>query len=277
MKTILALCLLGCSMFAQALPFAINMGGQAIGMYQADKYYTTPDCVLNSKGIPMSRPCSIAYSDVSMGSAPLDTLRYGYGGDALSYSIPFQNGIYEITFLLTEPTKTGPNQRMETITANGVISQSLDIFALGGGQKSAYRYKMLVMVSTGVLNITFKASLSNPLGSAIEVRVPYIPIQVTTLNGSETASGLLVQTTNGDLRLITVGQGLAVVSGVLNSTVQPAPPPTVATLTQWLQNSASTFQLLQIKRPDGTMTGQFYGIPVESGFTVDPNVWQAAQ
>jgi hypothetical protein len=98
------------------------------------------------------------YSDPTMGAPPYDTLRYGYGMNPFSYSIPVPNGTCSLTLGFSEPNKTAAGQRVFTITANDQTVAGVDIFARAGAQKTAVTIPLAgVVVSAGVLKIGFTA------------------------------------------------------------------------------------------------------------------------
>ncbi len=138
----------------------LNAGGPAVSgimtpAYQADQYFS---------GGAIWNEASPGYDPPGTGA--LATLRYG---PVFSYDIPVHSGFYLVTFHMSEPNKTGPGQRLFTITANGVQSDPLDVFALAGGAKIPYSLSLLTMVGNGHLRITFAASLGNAMVSAMEI------------------------------------------------------------------------------------------------------------
>ncbi len=99
---------------------------------------------------------SCAFSDSTMGAAPYDTLRYGFGMASFAYAIPMPNGTCNLTLGFSEPNKTAAGQRIFTITANDQTVAGVDIFARAGAQKTAITIPLSgVVVSAGVLQIGF--------------------------------------------------------------------------------------------------------------------------
>lgn len=101
-----------------------------------------------------------------LGAPPWATLRYSPN---FSYSIPVPNGFYVVDLGLMEPNKTGPGQRVFTVTANGSASAPLDLFKLSG-LKQQYTLTMFATVNTGILKLDFRATLGNAVVSSISVR-----------------------------------------------------------------------------------------------------------
>lgn len=150
--------LLGATLSGQTI--YLNAGGPAMPSimapsYQADQYFS---------GGTIWDQSSPGYDPP--GTAALETLRYG---PVFSYDVPRQNGFYAVTFHMSEPNKTGPKQRIFTITANGIQSDPIDIFALAGFAKMPYAVSLFVMVGNGHLRINFVASVGNALVSAIDI------------------------------------------------------------------------------------------------------------
>ena len=138
----------------------LNAGGPAVPgimtpTYQADQWFS---------GGAIWNEASPGYDPPGTGA--LATLRYG---PVFSYDVPVHNGFYSITFHLVEPNKTGPGQRLFTITANGIQSDPLDIFALAGFAKLDHPVTLFVLVGNGHLRITFAASLGNAVVSAMDI------------------------------------------------------------------------------------------------------------
>ncbi len=123
--------------------------------YQADQYFTGGD-VWNEASPGYDPP----------GTGALATLRYG---PVFSYDVPLKNGFYLVTFHFSEPNKTGPRQRVFTVTANGIQSDPIDLFALAGFAKVPYQFGLFVLVGNGHLRMTFTASLGNAVVSAMDI------------------------------------------------------------------------------------------------------------
>lgn len=98
------------------------------------------------------------------------SLRYGYGGGPLSYSLPFNNGPAIVTLKFSEPNKLAPGQRLFTFRVDNQIPQQIDIFKLSGGQKKALDISFPIIVANGVVNITFTAQVGNSLINVIAIQ-----------------------------------------------------------------------------------------------------------
>lgn len=170
MRVYLASLLMCCGLGAQIQPpittippsvYLINAGGpdlpvdtgdpaNPIPAYQADAFYTT----------------SVAWVDPGMGTGIWGTLRFA---PTFSYDIAVPNGFYSLKFDLLEPNKTGPSQRVFTISVNGTTSDPIDIFATAKAINVGIQYDMMSVVGNGHLRITFQASVGNAVVSAIEI------------------------------------------------------------------------------------------------------------
>ncbi len=121
--------------------------------------------------------------------APLSFLRYG---TSFKYDIPLPRGMYSIDVTVVEPNKTGPNQRLLTITANGQTTSKIDVFAATGGINVPLNVPMMALVGAGWLHLQFTAVLGNAIVSEIVVR-PYPAVILTaweTCTSPPTCAGL---------------------------------------------------------------------------------------
>jgi hypothetical protein len=161
MRAILASLLFCCGLGAQSFePIFINAGGPPIPGdqtavpkipdYQADQFFTG----------------GTAWADPAMGAGVFATLRYGTN---FSYDVKIPNGFYTVKLSMLEPNKTGPNQRRFTVMANGIQSDPIDLFALTGAVNAQYTTTLMAMVGNGHLKLTFVATLSNAVVSAIDI------------------------------------------------------------------------------------------------------------
>lgn len=116
---------------------AVNCGGPAIGTFQTDAFFSG---------------ATAAYTDATMGSAELADMRYGL---SFAYDLPIANGFYTVALEMVEPNKTGPGQRIFSVTVNGLSTKPLDLFALTGGQKILYALTVPALVANGDLHIQF--------------------------------------------------------------------------------------------------------------------------
>jgi Malectin domain len=101
--------------------------------------------------------------------APLAFLRYSQPGSPISYNIPVTNGAYAVNVTLAEPNKTGPGQRIFTITVNGQTTDPIDIYAATGGQNIPFVVPLLPVVSAGYVRLQFTAIAGNAVVSEISV------------------------------------------------------------------------------------------------------------
>ena len=140
--------------------YLINAGGPAIPAvfdpttpipaYQADTFFNG----------------GTAWVDPTMGAGIWGTLRYA---PFFTYDIPVANGFYSLKFDLLEPNKTGPNQRVFTISVNSVTSDPIDIFAMTGGINLQTSVNLMAYSGNGHLRIIFQATAGNAVVSGIEI------------------------------------------------------------------------------------------------------------
>ncbi len=120
---------------------------------------------------------------------PLSFLRYG---TSFKYDIPLPRGLYSIDVTVVEPNKTGPNQRLFTITANGQTTSNIDVFSATGGINVPLNVPMMALVGAGWLHLQFTAVTGNAIVSEIVVR-PYPAVIMTaweTCTSPPTCAGL---------------------------------------------------------------------------------------
>jgi hypothetical protein len=99
-------------------------------------------------------------------------LRYG---TSFSYNVPLSNGFYNIAFVLIEPNKTAPSQRVFSITANGQTGSPIDLFGLVHADNQPFAYSMQAFVGAGWLRLQFVATAGNAVVSQIVItQVPYV-------------------------------------------------------------------------------------------------------
>ncbi|HEX6271870.1 MAG TPA: malectin domain-containing carbohydrate-binding protein [Polyangiaceae bacterium] len=91
-------------------------------------------------------------------------------GTSFGYTVPVDNGVYDVRLQFQEPTFTQSGQRRFSVRAEGTnIATNLDLFARAGGRLRAFDLNVPVRVGDGTLNLEFVASLSNALVSAIRI------------------------------------------------------------------------------------------------------------
>ncbi len=112
-------------------------------------------------------------------ATPLAFLRFS---PSFKYEIPLPNGLYNILIVMAEPNKTGPGQRIFTITANAQTTSPIDLYALTRAQNVPYQVWMQALVGAGWLHLQFSASVGSAVVSQIVVSpIPYI-IQTSVPN-----------------------------------------------------------------------------------------------
>jgi hypothetical protein len=100
-------------------------------------------------------------------SIPYTTLRFA---PSFSYSFPLPAGQYTVTLDFLEPNKSGPGQRVFTVSVAGAaVLPNLDLFAVAG-LLTPYSKSFPAAVAAGVpLKISFLASAGNAVVSAIQI------------------------------------------------------------------------------------------------------------
>ncbi len=147
-KWLLSLLFGGC---ASAQVVSIAAGSPVpVGNYAADEYFVG--------GTP--RPL-----DASIGTGIYQTTRFGTN---FSYHIPVPPGVYAVSLRLSDPTATGPGQRIFTVTINGNTSALIDLFALAGA-RTPYTLPLYAVAGAGFIDLTFKSSVGNATVSGIDV------------------------------------------------------------------------------------------------------------
>ncbi len=154
---------------AQTFPLLINAGGPAVvtpqGSFLADQFLN------GSVWTPANDPAMGTMPDV------YQTLSYGV---TMICNIPVSaNGLYSVALLMLEPNKTGPGQRVFTVTINGDTKGPLDLFALTGGKLIPYEVDYLFFEVERQITITFRASVGNAVVSAIIIRGGGTPVATT--------------------------------------------------------------------------------------------------
>lgn len=185
-------------LFATAICFcnaqSINCGGPATGTYLADQFFAG-----GVSWSPVNQP--------SMGTQTgvYQTLRFSaQPGQPFTYTFPVTAGVTAVSVLLMEPSKTGPGQRIFTVTINGWVSAPIDLYALTGGIFLPYEVDSPLFVASNHVTVTFtplpQSSLapSNAVCSAITVLpAPMAPNVggIGTTPGTGTVVDCLTQTT----------------------------------------------------------------------------------
>lgn len=127
-----------------------------------------------------------------MGDAPFDTLRYGLSGAPFSCSVSgIPNGFYRVDVQMIEPNKTAKNQRLFTVTVNGIVSPSIDLFLLTGGQKRPYTYTTFLTLNNnaGMNTNTVRLDLKATLGNAVLAGFAVWPLALSDLAPGKTEGG----------------------------------------------------------------------------------------
>ena len=161
-----------------SLVFSITCYAQIIHAGSSDDQFYSPANTCAASG-------SCAYTDNSV--IP-PTLRYGYAGQEIDYNIPASNGpgILELGFY--EPNKTQVGQRVFTISINGSVVQTLDVYKLVGSKKYLVLPPFNVTVTDGFVHVAFKSVVANPLVSVL-FYAPFITVGPIGPQGPARATG----------------------------------------------------------------------------------------
>jgi hypothetical protein len=112
-----------------------------------------------------------ATNDPAMATAPYTSLQYASGKPFTCVIAVKTPGLVSVAVQLEEPTKTGPGQRIFTVTVNGQQTPPLDLFALTGGTRVAYEVDFW-FVAQSQITVTFAPSLWNAVVAGIVVLPP---------------------------------------------------------------------------------------------------------
>ncbi len=143
-------------------------------------------------------------------------------GNQTSFSCDFVRpvGVCDVVFDLSEPSKTGPGQRVFTITANGNLSAKIDLYAITGAVMLPTQFTMQgIWVLDGHLRFTFNyIGIGNPLVNGFEFNchpptVPAGPNGNDGLQGPPGADGAPGK--NGVMQIVPIG-GPGMLAGMLN-------------------------------------------------------------
>jgi len=152
-----------------AFPIKINVGGPAWGSYLADQEW--------NDGL------DYGYEDGTAASAPGATITgttepeiYRTERYLLTqYNVRVPNGSYVVRVMMCENYFTTAGARRFTVMAEGQqLVRDLDLYATAGKGAALVRLAQPVVVTDGVLNIHFGASVNNPLVNGIVIE------QITT-------------------------------------------------------------------------------------------------
>ncbi len=119
-------------------------------------------------------------NDPAMATAPFPALEWTSG--PLTCTVPVASGMTAVSVSLMEPNKTGPGQRVFTVTVNGMQSAPIDLFALTGGKLIVYEYDTPLFVAAGEVTITVKASIGNPVVSQIKILPQPAPVAIASMD-----------------------------------------------------------------------------------------------
>jgi hypothetical protein len=115
-----------------------------------------------SGGIISSKPNPI---DGTLDDDLYRTYRYG----TFSYAIPVANGTYDVSLKFIETWWSAPGQRIFSVSAEGTTTlANLDLFAIAGRFTTVDR-TFSVVVTDGVLNLSFTSSVDNAIVSGMAI------------------------------------------------------------------------------------------------------------
>lgn len=148
-RIFLAVLLAGAGAQGQTGSILINCGGQAIGNYQADQFFTG----------------GTASGDTGNTTDIWASWRYG---TAFTYSIPAPIGMYFVGVDAMEVNQTAPGLRVFTVAVNGQTSPPVDLYKLAG-LLGHYEIPFIVYNGSGNLQINFAASVRFALCNNIRI------------------------------------------------------------------------------------------------------------
>lgn len=98
---------------------------------------------------------------------PYLNLRYQ---TSFSYTLQFPPGLYQVTLAFIEPNKTGPGQRVFSVSLNGATALSqFDIYQATGAALIPTVRSFPVVATSGAIQIQFTATVGNAVVSGIQV------------------------------------------------------------------------------------------------------------
>jgi len=141
--------------------FAVNCGGGAFTAVDGTKYVADGNFVGGK---------SYANNGAAIANTEDDVLyrseRYGN----MSYDIPVENGVYDVTLKFAEIYHNDINKRIfDVLIEDQELISNLDIYLSSADQFTAYDLTFTVNVTDGVLNIDFLTDIDNAKISAILV------------------------------------------------------------------------------------------------------------
>jgi len=161
-----------------APPLPVDLSARALGPTGADLIFNAaPEAFVEAGGQVWVQEYGFTGGSLTQLLDPvlgtdLDELfQWVRAGTQFGYSIPLPNGAYEVSILAWEPVKQGPGQRLFDVLAEGaVIIDDLDLFAEVGRFSAYSSGPQEITVADGVLDLSFDASVSQALVSAVAVR-----------------------------------------------------------------------------------------------------------
>lgn len=202
-----------------APPLEIDLSGRALGPTGADLLFTAGPNEFVEPGGQLWIPeydftgGSYALSSGAVTGTDLDALFHTVRvGTQFSYSLPVPNGVYELSILSFEPVKTAPGQRVFDVEAEGVLLlDDLDLYGEVGRFAAYTSPPATVVVSDGMLDLDFSASVAQALLSAVTLRsVPVLSSPTSALT-----FGIVDQGLESSLNFVIQNDGLH--TGQLNS------------------------------------------------------------
>jgi len=106
-----------------------------------------------------------AYTDATIGSPPLNALRYGV---RFSYRVPAPPGVYLVKLSFVEPNATAAGRRLFTVTINGQTSDAIDLFK-EVGLKVEHVIQTTAISYWGFVKIDFAGVIGNAVVTQIQL------------------------------------------------------------------------------------------------------------
>lgn len=115
-----------------------------------------------------------AFTDATMGPAPLNTLRFG---TRFSYRVPAAPGAYQVKMRFVEPNQTLPLKRLFKVEVNGQEIGVVDLVGVVGPKPAVYTLQTQASSVAGQVVIDFTGIVGNAVVNAVDLT--FIPPTTT--------------------------------------------------------------------------------------------------
>lgn len=195
-----------------APPLPVSLSGRALGPTGADLLFTAgPNDFVEPGGqVWVSEygftQGSYASSGVPVSGTDLDGLFHGIRlGAQFNYALPVPNGAYELRILSWEPVRDAVGERVFDVLAEGaLVLDDLDLYAEVGRDAAYISDPIPVVVSDGVFDLEFSASVGQGIVGAVSLR----SVPVLSSSTSSLVFGIVDQGTSSTLSFVVQNDGL---------------------------------------------------------------------